>query len=92
MSFISNSGAVSVGSTATLILAANSERKGSLIANNGASSLFLGMTAGVTTSNGMPIASGATFNNSGQNAVWKGAIWGIVTSGTVDTRFWEWGP
>jgi hypothetical protein len=83
-------GNVSVTSTATLILAANNERKGSLIVNNDATvSMYIGMDANVTTSNGLPIGARSTFNNSGQNALWKGAIYGIVASGTVDTRYWE---
>jgi hypothetical protein len=81
---------VSVGSTATLILAANLERRGSLLFNNSNQTVYLGMDVGVTTSNGFPLLSNASMQNSGPNAVWKGVIYGIVSSSTADCRFWEW--
>ena len=92
MSFVSNYGVISVGTNATLILAANNERKGSLIFNNSNQTVFLGMDTSVTTSNGLPLVASGTFNNSGQNEVWKGAIYGIVAGTTADCRFWEFGP
>lgn len=82
-------GTVSVGSTATIILAANLERRGSLLFNNSAQTVYLGMDASVTTANGFPLLSNASMQNSGPNALWKGAIYGIVASSTANCRFWE---
>ncbi len=91
MSFISNYNAVSVGATATLLLAANNERKGCLIFNNGTNTIYLGMDANVTSSNGIPLLANATFSNSNLHALWRGAIYAITATSTSDTRFWEWG-
>jgi hypothetical protein len=90
--FVSDYGAVSVASTATLIVASNPLRKGCLIVNNGAATIYLGMDANVTTVNGLPIASNGVFNNSGLNDAYRGDIWGIIASSTADVRFWEYGP
>lgn len=82
--------AVSVGSTATQILPSNPARRGCLVLNNGSSTMYLGMDANVTTSNGFPIAAGSSLSNSGEHEDWRGAIFGIVVTGSVDVRFWEW--
>jgi len=91
MSFISTYNAVSVGSTATLIMAANNERKGCVIFNNGTNTIYLGMDSAVTSSTGLPILANATFSNSNLQALWRGAIYAITASSTSDVRFWEWG-
>lgn len=80
---------VSVASTATRILAANLERRGSLLFNNSNQTVYLGMDASVTTANGFPLPTNASMSNSGPNEVWKGAIYGVVASSTADIRFWE---
>lgn len=93
MSFISRYGAFTANTGAQLVLAANNERKGSMIVNNGSVTVYFGMDSSVTSSNGIPAAaSGGVFNNSGQNEVYKGAIYAITGSSTVDLRYWEWGP
>lgn len=91
MAFISNYGAISVGATAILIMAANNERKGCVIFNNGANTIYLGMDSSVTSSTGLPLLANATFSNSNLQALWRGAIYAITVSSTSDTRFWEWG-
>jgi hypothetical protein len=73
-------------------MAANNERKGSIIVNNGSVTIYLGMDASVTSSNGLTLLAGEKFNNSGQNAVWKGNIYGITASSSSDIRYWEFGP
>lgn len=85
-------GTITVTNAATSILAANNERKGSLIFNASNQTVYLGMDSSVTTSNGLPLLANASMQNSGQNEVWKGAIYGIVASATADCRFWEFGP
>ncbi len=92
MSFISTYGAVTVTGAATQIMASNMERKGCVIVNNGAVTIYLGMDASVTSSTGLPLAAGATFGNSNFYALWRGAIYGVTASSSSDTRFWEWGP
>lgn len=83
--------AVTITTAATQILAANNERRGSMIFNTSNQAVYIGMDANVTTSNGIPIpATTGTFLNMGQNAVWKGAIFGVVSGTTADCRFWEW--
>lgn len=81
---------VTVGSTATLIIAANNNRKGLIICNNGSASLFFGPNASITTSNAMPLAAAAYFITSGEREDFRGAIYGIVASSTNDVRYWEW--
>lgn len=84
-------GAISIGNTATLILPANNARKGCLIGNNsGSVVLYVGPDSAVTSSTGMPVATGATFQNSDLDAAWRGDIYGIVASSTADIRYWEW--
>jgi len=94
VAFTSTYGAVTVDTTVggILIMASNPLRKGCLIVNNGSVTIYLGMDNSVTSSTGLPLAANATFNNSGFNDLWKGAIWGITASSSSDTRFWEWGP
>jgi len=69
--------------SATLILAANYERKGVLVkAIDGA--VYLG-GSGVTSGTGFYLASGETFSST----AFLGAIYGITASGTTNTRHWE---
>lgn len=80
--------AISVGTGATLILAANSQRKSALIGNNnatGGATLFLGRDATVTVSNGYPLAAGASFTDASTKDAW----YGIVASGSCDARVLE---
>lgn len=69
---------VSVGTSSTLILAANTSRKSMAITNQGASTIFLGNT-GVTTSTGFALAAGATLSDVTTTVAW----YGVVASGTV---------
>ena len=88
--FVSTYGAFSVGATATLISAANPQRKGLMIFNNSSSTLYIGMDSNVTTSTGYPILQNVTFATDDLAGVWKGNIYGI-SGGIVDARFWEFG-
>lgn len=85
-------GTVSVTTTATQILAADSNRRSALIRNADSNTvLFLGFTSGVTTANGLPLgsagASGANGNGGTVIYTHTGDIWGIVSSGTADSRW-----
>lgn len=69
--------------SATLIVAANYERKGILIkAIDGG--VYLG-GSGVTSSTGFYLASGETLSSTS----FLGAVYGITASGTTNTRHWE---
>lgn len=75
---------VSVGTTAggTQLVAASSTRRSLGIYNNGSATIFVG-ASGVTTAAGFPVpAGGALFIESSPSA----AYFGIVATGTVDTR------
>lgn len=71
--------AVSVGATATLIVAG--ERLGVSIWNNSSQTVYLG-DSGVTTTTGFPIAAGTGFTDS----LTSSPIYGIVASSTADCR------
>lgn len=73
---------VSVGTTATLILASDTTRRLSYINNGGSKQVYYGFTNAVTTSNGIPLISGDTYIEDRYN----GDIYGIVSSGTVVVR------
>lgn len=78
-------GNVSVAVTATVIRAANEKRTYLIIYNNGTANVFVGDDASVTTSNGFPLIS----TGSWIEMTYKGAVYGIVASGTVDVRWLE---
>ena len=82
--------AVSVTSTATEILPADTTRKGLIIKNvDSTNTIHLGMDTSVTSSNGMPLGPGGTFQMSHKNEMFTGSIYGI--GATTDVRFWSWG-
>lgn len=83
--------AVTVQSTAggTQILAANNERRGVIIYNNGNNVVYVGFDGNISASNGMPILPQASFTLNGDRC-WRGIIQGIATSSTDDVRVWEW--
>ena len=74
-------GAISVTSAITTILVARSTRTGCIIVNNSDVTVYLGGDA-VTTANGLPLISGASYSNQD----WVGAIYGIVSEGTANVR------
>lgn len=76
---------VSVGTSATQILASKITRRSFEIAHNGAATVFLGPDNTVTTSNGTPLLAYATYSRPG----YTGAVFGIVASGTQDVRVGE---
>lgn len=80
---------VTVTSTATLVLAANSWRKGFNIYNNGSVAIYLGFDSGVTSSTGTPVLPQASFTSDGFSP-WKTNVYAITSSSTADTRYLEW--
>lgn len=78
-----NHASVNIGSSATLIKAANPSRQSILIKNNGSSAIYIG-NASVTTSSGFELKSKESillYN--------KEAIYGITSSATEDLRYLE---
>lgn len=88
-----NQRAVTVTTTATRLDTAEKSggvKPGSSIAiyNASASTVYIGMTSGVTTANGVPVAAaswGPSFDLDDE------AVYGIVASGTADVRVIETG-
>lgn len=76
---------VSVGNTATQIVASNSERRYVIIINNSNKTVYIATDNSVTTSNGLPILkkAGMIIDQTEVN------IYGIVSSGTADVRYLE---
>lgn len=76
--------AVSVGPAATLVAAANANRKSVEIDNNGVDTVYLG-PAGVTVATGRPLRPGDTWHTD-QSAA---AIYAIAAAGAVELRVME---
>lgn len=80
---------VTVATSATAILTAKNERRGMVIYNNGANTVYIGFDTSVTTSNGLPILPQSSFELNGDRC-WRGSVYGVSTSVTDDVRYWEW--
>jgi hypothetical protein len=85
-------GSVTVASTAggTLIVAPNSNRKGLILVNTSAQTVYLGHDTNITTSNGIPLLqNGVLTEDSGGDKVYQGPYYGITASSTSDVRYDE---
>lgn len=82
-------GTTTITTSATQIIGSSRNRTGWMITNNGTAVIYVGFDTSVTTSNGMPIAEGEKFISNGDK-IWRGAIYGIVGTGTQNVRFQEW--
>ncbi len=81
---------VTVGTSASLVLGANPSRRGMILANAGASTVYIGSDSSVTTSTGIPIVANGNLTDSGPRDLWKGDVYAICASGTVDFRYMWW--
>lgn len=72
---------ITVGDTATIILAANPARKGHILFNAGSSIVYIGADSGITTATAIPVAAGASFNLDVPGTVYTGNIYGICAAG-----------
>lgn len=79
-----NTGQITVGVAATLIIAANANRRSVTIKNASTGPIFLG-NAGVTTANGHQLDAGGALTYSS----FTGAIYAIVTAGTATVTYLE---
>lgn len=77
-------GAVSIGTTATSIIAANTNRKGYVVQNLGPDKLYIGFDANVTSDNGIEVPVGGVFAGND----YTGDLYGI-SAGTSDVRYME---
>lgn len=81
---------VSVGTSATLIVAANTRRQTLIVANVDATlTVFVGEDNTVTTANGVPIFAETDRVSDRGFGLYLGPVFGIVSSGTADVRVWE---
>ncbi len=78
--------AVNVGTSTTLILALNTNRKGFYIRNNGDNIIYLG-NATVGTGNGLPFFPGNIFSE--EDLPVTAAIYGVVVAATEEVRIVE---
>lgn len=83
--------AVSVTTSPTLILSANSNRLSLIIVNSDASAtLYIGDDSSVSISNGIPISAGSNLTeDSGGTKIWMGPVYGVSSTGTISVRVWE---
>lgn len=84
-----NYGSVTIQTSATLILAANTQRNSWVMSNEGAV-VYFGPDASITTK-GCPhlIDDGSFGEDSGGHSVYKGAVYGACTAGTSTVYYWE---
>jgi hypothetical protein len=76
---------VSVGTTATTIISANTDEKIRKIENLGNNTIFIGGANTVSTTNGFPVESGETLDVSD----YTGEIFGIVAASTETAGYLE---
>lgn len=81
---------VTVTTAPTLIIPPNPARKGYGFVNNGTGNLYFGPDSSITTSNGMIVLTTGNVTDSGDQSSFKGSIYGVVSTGTADVRYWEW--
>lgn len=81
---------VSVSDSATLIVAANEQRRNLTIVNTSLSVIvYIGPDSSITTSNAIPLYQNQTRDQDRIPEGYQGDVYGIVGSGTADVRYWE---
>lgn len=82
---------VTVGTSATQIVASNTDRKGLIVANtSGTATLYVGPNNSVSTTNGLPVGTNGSLTLSGLETAYRGDVFGISNAGNIDVRYWEW--
>jgi len=83
-------GTITVTTSATVIVAANSARqKLHLVNTEEGKVVFIGPDASITKSNAIPLYETQTRDDAKAFGFWLGPIYGIVEVGTADVRYWE---
>lgn len=81
---------VSVGTSATLIVAANSARQKLHIVNTEEGKIvYIGPDKSITVNNAIPLYETQTRDSNKDWGSWLGDVWGIVAADTADVRYWE---
>lgn len=70
---------ITIGATATIALTKNAKRVSYIIVNNSSVTIFVGASASVTTSTGLPLAAGQALSMDN----YTGEVWGVVATGTA---------
>ena len=83
--------AVTIGTTATLIVAGDTARTSLYIQNSAGDGtvLVIGQDTSLTTANGIEIADGGLVVEDLSQRLHKGDWFGIVGAGSADVRVWE---
>ena len=81
--------AVTITTSATLIVAANTRRRNLTIVSNSSSTIHIGPDDSITTSNALPLYGRSTRDQDLIPEGYQGDIYGIVGSGTAGIRYWE---
>jgi len=76
---------IQVSTTAVRLLTANPKRRGFLVYNNGSATIYLLNKQTQTSSDGIPIPAGASYNND----TCFGEYWVLAESGIQDIRVEE---
>lgn len=87
---LANHAAVTVTTAATQILAPNTARKGYWIYNASGVNVGIGFDTSITMTNTPLLGTTKSATDSGAFDVWRGSIYGIVTSSTGDIYVQEW--
>ena len=80
-----NYAAVTMGTAAAVIKAANADRFGIAVFNLGSVTIYLGYSNAVTTAAGFPLLSNTGLYFDG----YTGALWGISGTASQDVRYLE---
>ena len=81
---------VTVSDTATEIVPANTARRNVTIVNTEeAKIVYIGPDSSITTSNAIPLYETQTRDQDRIPEGYQGPIYGIVSTGTADVRYWE---
>ncbi len=81
---------ISVGTSATLLVAGNTGRQGLVIVNTSTTtSVFIGEDDSVTIANGIEIFAQGTLGFDRGFGLYKGPVFAIVAAATNDVRVWE---
>jgi hypothetical protein len=83
---------VTVGSTTTLVLAANANRHSLLIQNISTPKLYLGQDSTLSTATGAAVLityGSFSDESNGAGKCWPGAIYGIADDSTTIAGVWE---
>lgn len=76
---------VTIGTSASLVVDQREVRTGVVVYNNGSATIYLGTDSSVTTSNGLPVAIGASGSLDG----YMGPVYAISGTASQDVRYLE---